>query len=130
MDAHESTEGDIPQMNWPQRGSIKFKEMSIRYAADLPEVLHRVSFDIEPGMRVGVVGATGSGKSTLALTLFRAIEPHEGCIEIDGVDIKTIEMHQLRTRLNMVVQDGSLASGTLRDALDITGEKGECYCFA
>jgi len=76
-------------------------------------------------MRVGLVGATGSGKSTLALTLFRAIELHEGKIEIDNVDISNLQLAELRSRLNMVVQDGTLCSGTLRDALDITGEKGE-----
>ena len=76
-------------------------------------------------MRVGLVGATGSGKSTLALSLFRAIEPHEGKIEIDGLDISTVKLNELRERLNMVVQDGSLCSGTLREALDITGLKGE-----
>jgi len=76
-------------------------------------------------MRIGLVGATGSGKSTLALTLFRAIEPHEGKIEIDNVDISTLTLPELRSRLNMVVQDGTLCSGTLRDALDITGGKGK-----
>ena len=87
-------------------------------------------------MRAGLVGSTGSGKSTFALSLFRAIEAHSGSIEIDGLgvstghestdmaDIQDIEMHELRKRLNMVVQDGSLCSGTLRDALDITGTKG------
>ena len=76
-------------------------------------------------MRVGLVGATGSGKSTLALTLFRAIELHGGKIEIDNVDISTLQLSELRGRLNMVVQDGTLCSGSLRDALDITGEKGK-----
>lgn len=73
-------------------------------------------------MRVGLVGSTGSGKSTLALTLFRAIEAHQGVIEIDGIDIKSVQLQELRRRLNMVVQEGALCSGTLRDALDITGE--------
>jgi ABC-type multidrug transport system fused ATPase/permease subunit len=75
-------------------------------------------------MRVGLVGATGSGKSTLALTIFRAIEPHNGSIEIDGLDISQVKLDELRSRLNMVVQDGTLCSGTLRDALDITGSIG------
>ena len=75
-------------------------------------------------MRVGLVGATGSGKSTLALSLFRGIDPHQGKVEIDGIDIATVDLKELRGRLNMVVQDGSLSSGTLRDALDVTGLKG------
>ena len=88
-------------------------------------------------MRVGLVGSTGSGKSTFALSLFRAIDAHSGSIEIDGIglstgvtftdtaDLQDVEMHELRKRLNMVVQDGSLCSGTLRDALDINGTKGK-----
>lgn len=76
-------------------------------------------------MRVGLVGSTGSGKSTLALTLFRAVEAHHGSIEIDGVDIRKIKLSELRGRLNMVVQEGTLCSGTLRDALDITGSIGQ-----
>lgn len=75
-------------------------------------------------MRVGLVGSTGSGKSTMALALFRAIDAHKGLIEIDGINIKSVQLSELRGRLNMVVQEGALCSGTLRDALDITGEIG------
>ena len=81
-------------------------------------------------MRVGLVGSTGSGKSTLALTLFRAIEAHQGSIEIDGVDIRLVKLNELRSRLNMVVQEGTLCSGTLRDALDITGAIGGVFYYA
>ena len=125
MDTLEPIAGVAPPPSWPSSGAVSFRNLSVRYAPDLPEVLHKVSFDVEPGMRVGLVGATGSGKSTLALSLFRAIEPHEGKIEIDGLDISTVKLNELRGRLNMVVQDGSLCSGTLREALDITGLKGE-----
>lgn len=124
MDSQEPTAGLSPPPSWPSSGAVSFQDLSVRYAPDLPEVLHKVSFDVEPGMRVGLVGSTGSGKSTLALSLFRAIEAHEGKIEIDGLDISTVKLNELRGRLNMVVQDGSLCSGTLREALDITGLKG------
>ncbi|EIW65943.1 hypothetical protein TREMEDRAFT_35758 [Tremella mesenterica DSM 1558] len=117
--------GQIPPQTWPSEGKIEIQELSVRYAPDLPEVLHDVSLTIEPGMRVGLVGATGSGKSTLALSLFRGIEPHNGRILVDGLDIGNLELHELRRRLNMVVQDGTLSSGTLRDALDISGEKDD-----
>ena len=125
MPLTESNEGKMPSASWPSRGSVSFKKLCVTYAPDLPDVLHNVSFDIEPGMRVGVVGATGSGKSTLALSLFRAIDWRDGSIEIDGEDIRSIKLKELRRRLNMVVQDGSLSSGTLRDALDITQTKGD-----
>ncbi|ORX35588.1 hypothetical protein BD324DRAFT_682363 [Kockovaella imperatae] len=129
MPEQESFEGDIPEKQWPTRGSVEFKNVSVKYADDLPEVLHKVSFKVEPAMRVGIVGATGSGKSTLALTLFRAVEPCEGRIEVDGTDIRTLELHHLRKSLNMVAQDGSLCSGTLRDAIDITGEKDDAEIY-
>ena len=140
----ESLEGEKPENEWPEKGSVEFKDMSVRYSDDLPEVLHRISFKVEPGQRIGLVGATGSGKSTLALTLFRAIEPHSGTIEIDGIgessecggrlwlnsaDIRKLELHHLRQSLNMVVQDGSLNSGTLRDALDVTGLKDDLEIY-
>ena len=80
----ESTEGDIPEKSWPSKGGIQVEGFSVRYGIGLPDVLHEVSFGVEPGQRVGLVGATGSGKSTLALSLFRAIEGHEGRIVIDG----------------------------------------------
>lgn len=118
----EPSGGMNPPESWPSRGAINVKDLSVRYAPDLPNVLHHVNFEIEAGQRVGLVGATGSGKSTLALSLFRAVEPTSGSIEIDGIDTRDVSLRALRLRLNMVVQDGSLPSGTLRNALDISGE--------
>ncbi|WRT66672.1 uncharacterized protein IL334_003632 [Kwoniella shivajii] len=125
MPDHESTDGEIPESTWPARGEIHVNDLRVRYAPDLPEVLKGVSFHLKPGTRVGLVGSTGSGKSTLALSLFRAIEPHGGNMTIDGIDICKIALPELRKRLNMVAQDGMLCSGTLRDALDITGAKDD-----
>ncbi|OCF43038.1 hypothetical protein I317_03131 [Kwoniella heveanensis CBS 569] len=125
MPDHESEEGIIPEKSWPSRGEIKVENLCVRYAPDLPEVLKGVSFHIAPGMRVGLVGATGSGKSTLALSLFRAIEPHAGSMSIDDIDITRVALPELRRRLNMVAQDGMLCSGSLRDALDVTGMKDD-----
>jgi ABC-type multidrug transport system fused ATPase/permease subunit len=125
MPLTESNEGKVPPASWPSHGAVSFKKLCVTYAPELPDVLLNVSFDIEPGMRVGIVGTTGSGKSTLALTLFRAMDPRDGSIEIDGEDIAGVRLKELRKRLNMVVQDGSLNSGTLRDALDITHSKGK-----
>lgn len=103
MSEHESEEGVCPPPEWPQQGRIDVRKLSVRYAPDLPQVLKNVSFTVEvckyfsktnilqhwharqPGMHVGLVGATGSGKSTLALSLFRAIEYMQGEIMIDGV---------------------------------------------
>ncbi|WWD17007.1 hypothetical protein CI109_101443 [Kwoniella shandongensis] len=125
MTDHESEEGSIPEPEWPSQGHILVQDLKVRYAPDLPEVLKGVSFEAKPGQRVGLVGATGSGKSTLALSLFRAIESHGGTITIDGLDISDIALYELRSRLNMIAQDGTLSSGTLREALDVTGEKDD-----
>ncbi|KLT42676.1 P-loop containing nucleoside triphosphate hydrolase protein [Cutaneotrichosporon oleaginosum] len=125
----EPTGGTVPPAEWPQKGGITVRDLSVRYAPDLPDVLHDVSFKIEPGQRVGLVGATGSGKSTLALSLFRAVEPTGGSIEIDGLDTSTLSLRALRQRLNMVVQDGSLPAGTLRNALDISGEADDADVY-
>lgn len=119
----EPEKGLEPPPSWPVKGKIEIKGMSLRYAPDLPDVLHGINLTIEPGQRVGIVGATGSGKSTLALSLFRANEPNEGLIKIDGLDISTLSLQALRSRLNMVVQEGSLPSGTLRNALDVSGQR-------
>ncbi|RXK39909.1 hypothetical protein M231_02843 [Tremella mesenterica] len=125
MPEQETSEGISPPPSWPQKGRIKVQNLSMKYAQDLPDVLHDISFDIEPGERVGLVGSTGSGKSTLATTLFRTT-PYSGTITIDDtVDISTIPLNDLRGRLNMVVQDGSLTSGTLRESLDVTGQRDD-----
>lgn len=121
----EPERGLEPPASWPLKGKIEIKDMSLRYAPDLPDVLHNINLVIEPGQRVGIVGATGSGKSTLALSLFRANEPRSGLIKIDGLDISTLSLQALRSRLNMVVQEGSLPSGTLRNALDVSGQRSD-----
>lgn len=119
----EPEKGFEPPPSWPLKGKIEIKDLSLSYAPDLPDVLHDINLVVEPGQRVGIVGATGSGKSTLALNLFRANEPNHGAIKIDGLDISTLSLKSLRSRLNMVVQEGSLPSGTLRSALDVSGQR-------
>ncbi|WOO83211.1 ATP-dependent bile acid permease [Vanrija pseudolonga] len=125
----ESDDGIVPEPSWPAKGAITIRNLSFRYAPDLPDVLHDISLDILPGQRVGLVGATGSGKSTLALSLFRAVDPRKGYIAIDGLDIADVDLRALRTRINMVAQDGSLPSGTLRNALDISGERDDYQIY-
>lgn len=70
--------------------------MSMRYRPNTDVVLSKVSFKIEGGMKVGVVGRTGAGKSTMGITMSRIVELMEGCIEIDGVDISKVELKKLR----------------------------------
>ncbi|KII68206.1 Multidrug resistance-associated protein 1 [Thelohanellus kitauei] len=107
-----------PEPTWPQSGCITFTNYSCKYRPHLPDVLHALSFTIEPSQKVGVVGRTGSGKSSLLLSLFRMIERSEGSIEIDGVNIDEIPLDRLRSSLTIIPQDPFLFHGTLRQNLD------------
>jgi ABC-type multidrug transport system fused ATPase/permease subunit len=79
---HEIPEKKPPQ-DWPQRGAIEFRSVSMRYRPNLPNVLHGISMSIRGGERIGIVGRTGAGKSSITLALLRIVE-FEGSITIDG----------------------------------------------
>uniref|UniRef100_A0A158PAR8 ABC transporter domain-containing protein n=1 Tax=Angiostrongylus cantonensis TaxID=6313 RepID=A0A158PAR8_ANGCA len=106
-----------PPIDWP-RGEISIYNYSARYRPGLDLVIKDVTVHISPVEKIGLVGRTGSGKSSLVLALFRIIEPASGKILIDGVDITTIGLHDLRERLTIIPQDPVLFSGTLRFNLD------------
>jgi ATP-binding cassette subfamily C (CFTR/MRP) protein 1 len=80
--AHEIPASEPPK-NWPQHGSVVFKDVSMSYRPGLPNVFHGISLSIKGGEKIGVVGRTGAGKSSLALTLLRIVE-YSGQIMIDG----------------------------------------------
>ncbi|KAI0918434.1 hypothetical protein AcV5_002428 [Taiwanofungus camphoratus] len=111
-----------PPASWPQKGAIKCEDLVIRYAPELPNVLHNLNFEIQPGEKIGVLGRTGSGKSTLALSFFRFVEPTEGRILIDGLDISKLGLTDLRSKLTIIPQDPTILSGTLRSTLDVFNE--------
>jgi len=80
--------------------------------------LKKISFKVNPGERVGVVGRTGAGKSSLTLALFRIIEAVEGSIYIDDIEVSKLGLYDLRSRLTIIPQDPVLFTGTLRLNLD------------
>lgn len=102
----ENTLSDTPSISqdWPRKGGIRVQNLSLRYAPNLPKVINRISFKVDPGWKVGIVGRTGAGKSTLAQAFFRFLEADEGSIMIDGVDIKTIGLKDLREALTIIPQ--------------------------
>uniref|UniRef100_K3WIN5 Uncharacterized protein n=1 Tax=Globisporangium ultimum (strain ATCC 200006 / CBS 805.95 / DAOM BR144) TaxID=431595 RepID=K3WIN5_GLOUD len=112
-----------PAASWPTQGTITFENVSLRYRDGLDLVLKNVSFAINDGEKIGVCGRTGSGKSTLMSALFRVVECAEGRILIDGVDISTIKIQDLRKKLTIIPQDPVLFSGSLRLNLDPFDEK-------
>ncbi|KAK0618587.1 P-loop containing nucleoside triphosphate hydrolase protein [Bombardia bombarda] len=106
---------------WPSEGRIEVDNLTVRYAENEPPVLKSLTFTVNAGERLGIVGRTGAGKSTLASVLFRILDPSEGSICIDGLDISTLNLTQLRNRLAIIPQDPFLFSGTLRSNLDVEG---------
>lgn len=95
----------------------------VRYQPNAPFVLQGISCFIEGGHKIGIVGRTGSGKATLISSLFRLVEPTEGKIIIDGLNISIIGLHDLRSHLGIIPQDPTLFSGTVRYNLDPLSER-------
>lgn len=111
---------DLPE-DWPSKGEIEFDHFSTRYRKDLDLVLKDLNFKVEGQEKVGICGRTGAGKSSLSMSLFRIIEPAEGTIRIDGIDITKIGLHDLRSRLAIIPQDSQCFEGSMRQNIDPTG---------
>uniref|UniRef100_A0A7M4F5B4 Multidrug resistance-associated protein 1-like n=1 Tax=Crocodylus porosus TaxID=8502 RepID=A0A7M4F5B4_CROPO len=114
-----------PPVGWPSKGIIEFINYQARYRTDLGLALQDISFQTRSQEKVGIVGRTGAGKSTLTNCLFRILERAGGKIIIDGIDISTIGLHDLRSNLNIIPQDPVLFSGTLQSNLDPLGKHSD-----
>ncbi|KAJ7176830.1 P-loop containing nucleoside triphosphate hydrolase protein [Mycena filopes] len=115
-----------PPANWPSKGAIVCQDLSVRYSPELPNVLHGLNFE---SAQIGIVGRTGSGKSTLALSFFRFVEASRGALLIDGIDIASLGLSDLRRNLTIIPQDPTLMSGTLRSTLDVFNEHQDAEIF-
>ena len=104
--------------NWPQKGKIKFVNYYTSYRPDTPIILKDINYNFEGGEKFGIVGRTGSGKSSIVLALSRILEPKNGNISIDDINIQKINLDFLRDHLSIVPQEPFLFEGTLRDNID------------
>ncbi|KAK4742371.1 hypothetical protein SAY87_000372 [Trapa incisa] len=121
-EAPEIVEGSRPDPKWPAVGSLSICNLKVRYRPGGPLVLRGITCNIQGGHKVGIVGRTGSGKTTLISTLFRLVEPTEGKIIVDDLDICTIGLRDLRSHLGIIPQDPTLFGGTVRYNLDPLSE--------
>ncbi|XP_057951109.1 ABC transporter C family member 10-like [Malania oleifera] len=117
-EALEVIEGHHPPQNWPVVGKVEIHDLQIRYRPNAPLVLRGITCTFEGGHKIGIVGRTGCGKTTLISALFRLIEPAGGKITVDGLNISTIGLHDLRSRFGIIPQDPTLFNGTVRYNLD------------
>uniref|UniRef100_A0A671QFW2 ATP-binding cassette sub-family C member 10 n=1 Tax=Sinocyclocheilus anshuiensis TaxID=1608454 RepID=A0A671QFW2_9TELE len=107
--------------SWPEKGRVEFMGAVLAYRPGLPNALDGVNLEVLPGERVGIVGHTGSGKSSLFLALFRMVELNQGQILLDGVDISSVRLSNLRSKLAIIPQDPFLFSSSVRENLDPHG---------
>ena len=120
----ESSHDDDPAValgvpvHWPEKGTLEVAKLNMRYRPGLPLVLKDLSFVAVGGEKLGICGRTGSGKSSLFTALFRIVEPDSGVVKIDGVDVATLGLHRLRSKMAMIPQDPFMFAGTIRTNLD------------
>ncbi|XP_063867034.1 ATP-binding cassette sub-family C member 4-like isoform X1 [Scylla paramamosain] len=106
-----------PNDVWPDKGVIKFVNVSLKYNEKETPVLKNLNFNIQAKEKIGIVGRTGAGKSSLITSLFRLTEP-SGVIYIDGIKIQELGLHDVRGNISIIPQDPTLFSGTMRKNLD------------
>lgn len=115
------TESDLKfnheESNVDLKGSVEFDDVSFKYPGSSKETLSHVSFKVDPGETVGIVGKTGSGKSTLVSLLVRLYDPTSGTIRLGGCDLRDVNERKLRKMAALVQQKALLFSGTIADNL-------------
>mmetsp|Transcript_9396 Transcript_9396/g.20583 ORF Transcript_9396/g.20583 Transcript_9396/m.20583 type:complete len:329 (+) Transcript_9396:858-1844(+) len=120
-----SDRADSTLATWPQQGVVVFDRVTLVYRANLPPAITEISFTIQGGERVGIIGRTGAGKSSLLVLLFRIREPTSGAVLIDGRDVTSVGLQTLRKRMSVLPQEPLLLSGTVRENVDPFGEYRE-----
>ena len=103
----------------PADASVELREVSLRYADDLPEVLHKVSLRIAPGSMTALVGASGSGKTSLMRLIARFFDASHGSVLVGGVDVRQMTSAQLAAQISQIFQDAYLFQGSIADNIRI-----------
>jgi len=116
--AYDVPERDPRPEQWPTKGCVVFENVVMQYRPEMEPALRGISFCIQGGEKVGIVGRTGAGKSSLTLALFRMVELTSGRILVDDIDISQIGLRTLRSRISIITQDPILFTGTVRSNLD------------
>lgn len=116
-----ATEPDIRSADTPRsinswRGEVSFERVTFAYGPDEEQAVVRdVSFTVQPGQNVAIIGATGSGKSSLVSLIPRLYDTTHGLVRVDGTDVREYELSSLRERIGIVLQESILFTGTIRD---------------
>ncbi|CAO3563902.1 unnamed protein product [Mortierella alpina] len=124
-EAPEIMDDHRPGQDWPSEGRVDFIDYETRYRPGLELVLRGVNCSIRPHEKIGICGRTGAGKSSLTLSLFRIIESVRGQIFVDGIDISTLGLYDVRSRFSIIPQDPVLFAGTIRFNLDPLGTQSD-----
>jgi len=111
--------------HWPSRGEITFRDVVMPYLPGKPPILKGITFKIQPGQKIGVVGRTGAGKSSLIVALYRMAGITNGKVKVDGIDCSKIKLNTLRSRMAIIPQEPVMFGGTLRSNLDPFNEKSD-----
>ncbi len=111
---------DFPQQRADDKGAeVEFDNVTFGYVVDEP-VIHELSFSVQPGRVLGILGRTGSGKTTLARLLFRLYDPQQGRVCVNGIPTRQVRLRELRRHIGMVTQDVQLFSASVRDNLTLS----------
>ncbi|KAG9253175.1 P-loop containing nucleoside triphosphate hydrolase protein [Emericellopsis atlantica] len=116
------SDGPCIPRDWPSSGEVEFRNVTVRYREDGPDILKDVNLKFRPGERVAIVGRTGSGKSTLVLSLLRFTHVVSGQILYDGLDITKVPRQRLRKALTVIPQEAVLFTGTVGSNMDPSGQ--------
>ena len=112
--ANEITEAPAPYVPDTVRGEVRFDHVFFAYKSGI-EVLHDVSFRVEPGRRIALIGPTGAGKSTITALIPRFYDVKAGSVLVDGVDVRQWQLHELRSHIGIVLQEPFLFSQSVAE---------------